>query len=117
LVPTVTHLSLVPVVILQSAEDCPGLDSSSGSGSDSDIEPRPPATFRSIQEKIDVFDKADSSKFFRKRTDSEKRKLSDSSDKLELTKAEKRSLKKERKKMRKQEHQRKDLLIFTSNGK
>ena len=118
LVPTVTHLSLVPVVILQSAaEDCPGFDSSSGSGSDSDSDARSPPAFSNIQEKIYVFDKAaETSKFYRKRTDSEKRKHSDSSDKLEITKAEKRSLKKERKKMRKQEYQRRDLLKITSNG-
>ena len=118
LVPTVTHLSLVPVVILQSAaEDCPGSDSSSGSGSDSDSDARSPPAFSNIQEKIDVFDKAaETSKFYRKRTDSVKRKHSDSSDKREITKAEKRSLKKEKKKIRKQEYQRRDLLKITSNG-
>ena len=109
--PTITNISLVPVVILKSVADDnpPGLDSSSGSGSDSDTEPA--TSFRSIQDKINVFDPpAPDSKFYRKRTESEKRKLVESPDKPDLTKAEKRILKRERKKLRKLEHQQHELL-------
>ena len=114
LIPTLTNVSLVPVVIVDSVDDDnpPGLDTSSSSGSDSeDDHPGPSPISKNIQEKIDVFDQSSSSKFYRKKSESEKRKASDDSpDKQDLTKAEKRSLKKEKKKLRKLEYQRADLL-------
>ena len=117
LIPTLTNVSLVPVVIVDSVDDDnpPGLDTSSSSGSDSEDddhpEPSPSPISKNIQEKIDVFDQSSSSKFYRKKSESEKRKASDDSpDKQDLTKAEERSLKKEKKKLRKLEYQRADLL-------
>ena len=113
LTPTCTNISLVPVVIIESAEDDPpGLDSSSvsGSDSDSDLEQNPSPRSAALQAKIDVFDSsaAQSSNFFRKTSLSEKRKLSESPEKSDLTKAEKRSLKRERKRIRKLQHQHKE---------
>ena len=107
LVPTCTNFRTVPVVIIQSGEDAsvPDLEASSDSGSDtdSDPDPSPSPISPNIQAKINVFDfPVQSSKFFRKPSQAEKRKKCGSP---ELTRAEKKNKKKERKRMRKLEHQ------------
>ena len=113
LVPTETVIHLEPVVILSAPEDtCPELAGSSDSGSDSDSASSSSSTvFKSIQDKIGVFGPpASSSKHFKKRTDSEKRKHSESPDKTELTRAEKKNIKKHKKKVKKLEYNRAEQL-------
>ena len=104
--PTSTNIRLVPVVIIKSppGDNPPGLDPSSGSGSDSEDDLDTTPISPSMQAKIDVFDpEAQSSKFFRKPPSSEKRKASESP---ELSKIEKKALKKEKKRLKKIEHKR-----------